>query len=232
MDNQTLTPIFPDLSERRIGWRYLLFQVVFLSGLLGMILSLLNIPVSGVGINLIYFCVNCAVSILAFRRFWLRTLSDAGKSILKILAVSLGSFLAFRVLSTAMGILILLIDPDFANVNDESIQILSQDSFWIMALGTVVLAPIAEEVFNRGCVFGSLYSRSKVAAYTVSAVVFSIIHINGYIGLVPPLTLFLCFLQYLPAGVCLAAAYQLSGSILAPILIHSAVNAIGILTMR
>ena len=229
MDKQV---ILPDIRERSFGWRYLLFQVVFLSWLVGFVLSYLQLNISGVLLNLVYFSVNFAVAILGFRQFWRQTLAQTRQFLSRILAFALVGFVAFRMLSVAMGFLILSIDPDFTNVNDQSILQLSREDFRAMALGTVVLAPVAEEVFNRGCVFGGLLHRNPVAAYAVSAFVFSIIHINGYIGVVPPLTLFLCFLQYLPAGLCLAAAYHLSGSILTPVLIHSAVNAIGILTMR
>ena len=229
MDN---VMILPDLRERSLGWRYLLFQVVFLSWLANFILSLLQLNVSGVLVNLLYFSLNFAVAILGFRRFWQQTFAAAPQALPLILVFAVGGFLAFRILSVMMNLLILSIDPDFANVNDQSILQLSQEGYWAMAVGTVILAPVAEEVFNRGCVFGGLLGRSKVAAYAVSSVIFSIIHINGYIGAVSPLTLLLCFLQYLPAGICLAAAYHLSGSILTPILIHLAVNAIGILIMR
>ena len=231
MDN-ILTPLFPEPKLQNLGWRYLLFQVVFLSNLFGLAISLLGIRLPGTVVNLLYFSVNAAVAVIPFRSFWKQTLSAVQNAWLRIVAVSIGGFFAYRVLSALMGMLILTIDNNFANVNDQNIQLLTRDSFLMMALGTVVLAPVAEEVFNRGCVFGGLYRRNPVAAYAVSSVVFSIIHVSGYMGLVSPLTLFLCFLQYLPAGLCLAAAYQLSGSILAPILIHSAVNAIAILSMR
>lgn len=224
--------ILPDSREQSLGWRYLLFQVVFLSWLLSLVLSVLQINISGVLLNLLYFSANFAVAIFGFRRFWRETFAGVWKGLPRIVGFAFAGFAAFQTLSAAMGLLILLIDPDFANVNDQSILALSQEGYWAMAFGTVVLVPVAEEVFNRGCVFGGLIRRSPVAAYTVSAVVFSMIHINGYIGIVPPQTLLLCFLQYLPAGLCLAAAYHLSGSILTPILIHSAVNIIGILTMR
>ena len=44
--------------------------------------------------------------------------------------------------------------------------------------------------------------------------------------------LFLCLLQYVPAGISLAASYEYSGNIVTPILIHTAVNAVGMLAMR
>ena len=46
------------------------------------------------------------------------------------------------------------------------------------------------------------------------------------------LELFLSFLQYVPAGLCLAWSYEKADSIWAPILIHIAVNQMGNLAMR
>ena len=46
------------------------------------------------------------------------------------------------------------------------------------------------------------------------------------------LTLLLCFLQYLPAGYCLAWCYANTGTIVTPILMHMIVNAYGISAMR
>lgn len=226
------TPLFPNVKERYWGWRYLLFQMIFLAMLLQMILSLMGIPLSAAGINILYFCLNAAVTVVGFWDFWRRTFLAARRSFPRILLTAAAGLLTYRVLAVLTAVLIVLIDPGFANVNDQNISVLTQEHFWVMTIGTVILVPIAEEVLNRGVVFGSLFPRSPVAAYAVSAIVFSIIHINGYIGSVPPLTLFLCFLQYLPAGICLAAAYHISGSILTPILIHSAVNAIAIFSMR
>ena len=74
--------------------------------------------------------------------------------------------------------------------------------------------------------------RKKPGAAVVSTVLFSLIHINNYIGYYDPLTMLLSFVQYIPAGICLAAAYEISGSIFAPVLIHTAVNAVGMLAVR
>ena len=61
---------------------------------------------------------------------------------------------------------------------------------------------------------------------------FSAIHILGYIGKASTLTLVLSFLQYLPAGLCLAWSYAKSETILTPIVIHTLINAWGIYEMR
>lgn len=226
------SPIFPNFKELRLGWRYLLFEVIFLPQLLGLAIGLLGWNISAAALNFVYFSINIAVALFCFRDFWKKTLSGFLSMVPRILCVAAIGFIVYWILTLAMGMVIVALDPDFANVNDQSIAAMTGQSYLLMAVGTVILAPVAEEVFNRGVVFGSLYRRSGVAAYLVSAAVFSLIHINGYIGFVPPRTLLLCFLQYLPAGFCLAAAYQVSGSIVTPILIHSAINAIGIFAMR
>ena len=112
--------------------------------------------------------------------------------------------------------------------NDEAILSMKQGSFFLMALGTVVLVPPVEECFFRGLIFRNLYSSSKWAAYLVSILAFAAIHILGYIGTYSPLELVLAVLQYLPAGLCLAWSYTRADTIFAPILIHAAINATAI----
>ena len=45
-------------------------------------------------------------------------------------------------------------------------------------------------------------------------------------------TLLVCFLQYLPAGIALAGAYEVSGTIIVPMLMHITINLIAIVAMR
>ena len=58
------------------------------------------------------------------------------------------------------------------------------------------------------------------------------IHILGYIGVYSPLEIVMAFLQYLPAGLCLAWTYTKAQTIFAPIMVHSLVNAIAIGLLR
>ena len=102
----------------------------------------------------------------------------------------------------------------------------------LMFVGTVFLVPVAEEVFYRGLIFRCLSSKSRLVAYPVSIAVFALVHVAGYIGSADALTLLLCFLQYLPAGYCLAWCYANTGTIVTPILMHMIVNAYGIYNLR
>ena len=54
----------------------------------------------------------------------------------------------------------------------------------------------------------------------------------GYIGTESVRTLVLCFLQYLPAGLCLAWTYTKADNIFAPIVVHAIVNAVAIGALR
>ena len=94
------------------------------------------------------------------------------------------------------------------------------------------LVPTVEECLYRGLIFGTLRSRNRLAAYALSAALFSLVHVVGYIGVYPLPLLALCLLQYVPAGLCLAQAYEAADNIFAPILIHTTVNAIGMIAMR
>ncbi len=130
-----------------------------------------------------------------------------------------------------MGLALSRFFPEFANSNDNSIAAMAQSSFLLTFVGTVLLVPLAEECMFRAGVFGLLYRRNPLLAYGISAALFALVHIDGFFGLADGRLLLLNFLQYLPAGVVLAAAYQLCGTVFAPVFIHMAVNALGMLTL-
>ena len=92
--------------------------------------------------------------------------------------------------------------------------------------GTVLLAPLAEECFIRGLIFQGLHRKNRWAAYALSTLAFCCLHIYGYIGAYPPLTLVLCALDYVPAGIALAWSYEKADTIFAPILMHCLINAL------
>lgn len=225
-------PLLASRKEMSFGWRYLAFQAVFLSPLLYRAVTLLRLPLDSAGLNFLFFCLNFGVAAVCFRSFLGNTLRASGSRLPRILLTALGFFCLYQILIRLTALLIVTLDPGFANVNDAGISDLGRENFLLTAIGTVLLVPTAEEVLHRGVVFGSLYRRSRFAAYLVSTLLFAAIHVVNYIGYADTLTLALCYLQYLPAGICLAAAYEVSGSVLSPILIHTAVNAIGMAAMR
>ena len=218
--------------EKALGWLYFLLELFVLPTVLHMLNDALPRPLPEAVLNFIFFCLNFVVILLVFHRFLLKSLESAGKKFWNFFQATLLGFVAYWVCSFALGYLILLLKPDFANINDAGIAAMADSHFILMAVGTVILVPVVEECFFRGLLFLELQPRNRVLAYCLSTVGFCMIHVMGYIGQYDWLTLVLCFLQYIPAGLWLAWAYEKSDSIFAPILIHTAINAIGIYAMR
>jgi membrane protease YdiL (CAAX protease family) len=225
----TLT-VTPSKQELIWGMSYLAAQLLVMPTFLGLISTLLHLTAAQ--LNGIYFAVNFIAVVLIFRKFLVAQLRSCLRRIGALLGWALLGFLLYMVTNYATGTAIMLLDPDFANVNDSAIAAMAVSDYWIMALGTVVLVPLTEELLYRGILFAGLYNHSPVVAYAVSAAVFSAVHIVGYIGLYPVRTLLLCLLQYITPSLCLCWVYARSNSIFTPILIHTAINAIGILAMR
>ncbi len=199
---------------------YLILYIAVLPWLVPLLASRSGLSFDRIQVNFLYFSLNLAVTLVIFRCFLVQSFRDALTAPGAVLWGTILGYLGSMTLGNFVGSFILQLDPDFANVNDMSINVLVAENFAVMALGGVIMAPIAEELLFRGLIFRGLYDRSPLAAHLVSMALFSAIHITGYIGHFAPKTLFLCFIQYLPVAYCLNFAYRRSGSIVAPILMH------------
>jgi membrane protease YdiL (CAAX protease family) len=223
--------IFPDKRRTVWGILYLLFQLLVLPILLGWLNVALGLSLNESKLNLLYYTINFAVLVGIFWRFLGISLQRAVENIGVVLSAALLGFLACRFSSTVLGVFTCYFYPDFVNVNDANIATMAQGEFPMWAFATVVLVPPAEELLFRGVLFGGLCSRNKILAWVVSVLGFALVHVLGYVGVYSWDLLLICALQYLPAGICLAAAYHFSGNILAPILMHVVINAIAMLSM-
>lgn len=218
----------PTRSETRLGLIWLLFTNMLMGTVLALLNTLLPRPLSVGMLNFIYFCVNFCVCIAIFHKFLRENLAAALDRLLPVVWYAVLAYLGYQVLTDLLTTLICMAVPDFGNVNDSNLQDMMAQDLVPLGIGTVLLVPLAEETLHRGLIFRTLYNRHPVAAYIVSIVVFATIHVVGYIGSYPPLTLLLCFLQYLPAGYCLCWCYKRTGTIISPILMHTIVNATAI----
>ena len=219
-------------KEKAYGLCWLLFELCFFPALLQWMNRLLPTPLPQVEVNFIFFVVNFLVVILLFRRYLTKQLRLLPDVIEKALFVVFPGFVVYQVASFLMALVIFAVDSNFASVNDVNIQGLVRQDYRLMFVGSVILVPFAEECLFRGLVFRGIYDHSPALAWIVSVLLFSAIHVTGYIGAYPITTILLCFIQYIPAGVCLAGAYRISGSLLSPILIHALVNCLGMLALR
>lgn len=219
-------------SEKFLGWVYWAAQLLVLPALLQFLNRQLKNPFSMAELNFAFYAINFLSVCLIFRTFLKKSLTHVFHGFWDFIQAAVLGYAAYWACSLVVSRLIYIIDPTFANVNDSAIASLAGSNFWLMAASVVILVPVAEECFYRGLVFRLLHSKSKAAAYILSVCVFAAIHIVGYLGSAKPLTLLLCFLQYLPAGLCLAWSYEKSDTIFTPILIHAVINGIAIYTLR
>ena len=219
-------------NETVFGFIYFLLQLLIIPGILLAINMMLPNPMSEALVNVLFFAVNFLVVLILFRKFWAANLQPVKAFPWHVLRWAGIGLLIYMAGNGAFSLVITWLYPDFANLNDAAIMEMVKQHYGLMTIGTVLLVPPAEECFYRGLIFRGLYDKSPVLAYGLSMVIFSLAHVAGYVMLADIGTLFLCFLQYLPAGFALAFCYRRSGSIYAPILVHMVVNQTGMLLMR
>ena len=219
-------------KELNMGYAYLAFDILLLPVLLQLLGRVFSFTINETLINFTYFSVNLVCVLTIFSRFFRKSLLRASTFPKQLLQATGLGFLAYWACSMALSILTQIFFPDFVNINDSQIVAILGDYPVLMFLGTVIFAPIAEEMLHRGLVFGSLFQKSIPLAYAASAVLFASIHVVQYIGFYSPAYIVLALVQYLPAGIIFAWAYQRSGSIFAPIMIHAINNLIAISLTR
>ena len=222
----------PNRNETLFGGIYLAFMLIFLPLLLKVFNSMLENPLSAGKLNFIYYFINFALIVPVFGKFLLQSLKDALRVPFPTIWLALLGYMGNLALSEILAFFLMILVPDFANINDLNVALMLQEEFSLLAIGTVVLVPVVEETLFRGMIFRNLYDRSPAGAYLISMVAFAAIHVTGYVGSVEPVYILLSFLQYLPAGYCLCFAYRRSGTIISPILMHMIVNAVAVYSMR
>ena len=225
-------PVSLSLTEKHIGWIYWPLQLFVLPVALTTIQPYLPVALSEAQLNFVFFALNFLGATAIFFRFLIQSGRVALERPLYTLQSAFFGYGLFWICSVILRLLTVYFFPDFSNLNNTSILELAADNYTLTAIGTVLLAPVAEELIYRGLIFDTLHPRSPFAAFFISTVFFAAIHVVGYITLYDPVDLILCFVQYIPAGLCLGWAYTRSGSIWAPILAHIAINQTSILTLR
>ena len=229
MKNKTLT-VSTTKQETIFGWMYLAFQLIALPGILSWANETMQL--SEAEYHFCIFVINFIAVLLIFNKYLSRSFTQVLQHPSYFIQAVILGFVAYYACSWGINKLFSWIAPGYTNANDASIAALSKGNFFLMAIGTVVLVPPVEECFYRGLIFRNLYGVSRLAAYLVSMAVFAFIHIIGYIQSYTPWQLILAFLQYLPAGLCLAWSYANSDTVFSPIVIHALVNAWSIGLLR
>ena len=215
-----------------LGWAYWLISLFVLPSAFETINNQLATPLPESVLNLIFFSVNFLAVVCIFHGFLWESLKAAAEKMWKCLGIAA---LGIAVHYAALWLITqcnMAIKPGFSNVNDNSILNMLDERTPLLAFATVFFVPVAEETLYRGLLFQTMQRRNRLMAYIMSVALFSSIHVMGYVGVYDPLTLTLCFVQYLPVGVILALAYEQTDTVITPILIHTFINLIGLFITR
>jgi membrane protease YdiL (CAAX protease family) len=221
-----------NVSETVLGWFYFLFHLVLLPYLMDWINSQLPDPLSKAWVCLLSYGVSALFIMMICHNF----LATAGSNMTKnasgwLRAVALG-FCIYFTSDTLMDLFMSNFHPEFARVTDSTLATMTKLDFLPMAVGIIFLVPFVEEMLYRGLIFRTLFAQSKSLGYVAATIIYAFLHISGYMDSYEPFGLFLCFLQFVPAGFTLAWTYANSDNILAPITIHVIINTMGVAAMR
>lgn len=180
----------------------------------------------------VVFALVFALVAVVYRRFLWQSIKVLRGQELRLLVTVTVGLLSLLLLNSLLQAGMALLLPGAENHNNAAVSGMLVERPLLMALCTVVLAPVIEEVLVRGGVFAPLCRRRPWLAYLVSVTLFSAMHIAGYAGTYlreNPLFLLASFCQYLPAGLVFGWAYQRTRSVCCPILIHSLSNLLAVL---
>lgn len=140
--------------ETIAGWLYLPFYLIILNLLLQLANEKLSLGMSALTINIAYFAINLAATLLIFHGF-LRQSYFGGSFWNFVQAVVLG-FALYYAGTWVLQFALTKLAPGFTIYNNETVGSLISDNEYIMMAVTIILAPVIEETLVRGLVFGSI----------------------------------------------------------------------------
>ena len=216
-------PLLLPQSKTKPLWCWMAFQYLLLPQ---MVSYALGVVCSDAVVNFVYHLLSVLGVSLILGDYLTGAFRRAAANWKRCLWVCVLSLALYFAAAWGFNSLIVCLEPAFANRNNETILLLRRQGPILTVIFTVFLAPLSEECLFRGLIFGQLLKKSRLGAYALSAVCFSLIHVMGYLDAYTPLQLVLSLAQYLPIGLILARSFEKSGTLAAPILIHMTINAI------
>lgn len=217
-------------EEWRKGLVFLPFYLFLLARLLGRLAALIHITSIAI-VNLVYYVICAGAVVLLFPQFlknsffWFRRVP---KRVLGQAAANLCMYyMAAAIVTTVLSALA----PGFVNRNNDNLSSTFAGLPGMLFFIAVFLAPLIEECFFRGLIFGALARIDRLTAYVVTVAAFSAIHIVFYLDSLRPAEVFFSFLQYAPASLFLCRAYEKSGTVIGSMLMHSAVNLVSFVVL-
>ena len=215
------------VAERVFGLVYLPVHAVGLPFLLLLLAELFRPQTDEIWLDLAMYAVGLLACLIFLHRFLKTSFSDIfdrpGRFVFTLLVCAV----IYLGLNTLVNSLLLLAPAEVTeNPNNEAVAAIAGSNFRVTVAITVFMAPILEECLFRGALFGTIRRKSRVTAYVVTILLFAFYHLWSMFVYAYDSSLWWYLLQYVPAGFALCYAYERSGTVWCPIVLHAAINAL------
>ncbi len=234
----TKTPFrFPMSVRERIGGLIYIPMHCWVVPLLVVLVDELSdkINLNEAVMNLIIYAIGFLFCLLFMWKFLKSSFDDIFESNTRFFGLIIRSFGLYYALAVVTSWIVVAIVGDYElaiNPNSADINALAGENFNVMAAMTVIFAPIVEECMFRGALFGTIRKKSRFLAYFVTIVFFAFYHLYAYFITDYTWQLWVYLLQYVPATFVFCRLYEKSGTIWAPIALHSVINLIALSAVK
>ena len=178
-------------------------------------------------LNLIIYAIGFLFCLLFMWKFLKKSFHDIFEKRVRFLRAVIGSLLLYFALAWVASTIVVVVVGDYelaVNPNSANINELVLEDFNVMAVMSVIFAPIVEECMFRGALFGTIRKKSRFWAYFATIVLFAVYHLYAYFITDYSWQLWVYLLQYVPASLVLCRLYERSGTIWCPIALHAVIN--------
>ena len=213
-------------AQTILGWLYLPFYLVLTSTAIVLTGHLLGTELSEYTVNILYFSCNLVFVLLVYHRFLLKSILGFTEHFWLFIQTLILGFALYYIGNMIFVGVFSIFAGDTTIANNEAVAELISENKTVMLLCSVIAVPIVEETLVRGVVFGSFHRINRYLAYAVSILLFSVMHVWQFAGELSIPALIYNGLAYIPASVALGWAYEKSGTILCPIVLHAIINAV------
>lgn len=232
MEEKKKVPEFTSFQsrwERIFAIGYLPMHLVIVPSL--MALLLLKTGVDQIWLNFAAYSTALLFMLITQWKFLRREFDALCDNFFGCIIHVLWSYGAMLCFNLAVSSLVLLISGgEVSNPNNEAVVELSRSSYGPTAAMAIFIAPIVEELMFRAGLFGWLRKYSRVGAYIVCMLAFSLYHVWAF-ALQDPMNL-LYIVQYLPVSFLLCRCYERSNTIWTPIFFHMLVNGVSVVALN
>lgn len=214
------------LQERRMGWAFFVLYLFAFPFMVGGAVRILDerweLALTPAQSNAIYYSIILLLLMAAVWDFLRHSVTILREN-LRPSAFAFGAgFFAALALTVLAGLIPLPVSNPV--LEDYKAQhYLAAGATWAVV---ALLRPAVEEILYRGLLFGSLRKGHRALAYGVSAGIFALASVWQFAFPFGGAGYLLLAIQYLPMGVILCWSYDISGSVLTPIVLRVTLNAL------